>query len=92
MGRRLDALQIDALNFETDEGAGRDELMAAVGAAFDASEAYLRTVDPATFGERRTVGRRQVPTSVGGLIVHLAEHTQRHVGQTIVTARLLRQG
>ena len=91
-GRRLDALQIDALNFETDEGAGRDELMAAVGAAFDASEAYLRTVDPATFGERRTVGRRQVPTSVGGLIVHLAEHTQRHVGQTIVTARLLRQG
>ena len=91
-GRRLDALQIDALNFETDEGAGRDELLRMVDAALDASEAFLRTVDPATFGEPRAVGRKQIATTVGGLVVHLAEHTQRHVGQTVVTARLLRQG
>jgi hypothetical protein len=26
---------------------------------------------------------------VGGLLVHIADHTQRHVGQAITTARLI---
>jgi uncharacterized damage-inducible protein DinB len=35
------------------------------------------------------VGKRQVPTTLGGLLVHVAEHTQRHVGQAITTAKLV---
>jgi len=39
--------------------------------------------------EPRTVGRKRLPTTVGGLLVHVADHTLRHVGQAITTARWL---
>ena len=35
------------------------------------------------------VGRAQLPSTVLGLFVHAAEHTQRHVGQLLVTVRVL---
>ena len=37
----------------------------------------------------RVVGRERLPTSLGGLLVHVAEHTQRHVGQAITTAKIV---
>jgi uncharacterized damage-inducible protein DinB len=37
----------------------------------------------------RTVGRARLPSTVGGLLFHAAEHTQRHTGQLLVTARIL---
>ena len=37
----------------------------------------------------RPVGRDLVPSTVGGLIFHAAEHTQRRVGQLLVTVRVL---
>jgi len=37
----------------------------------------------------REVGRDKIPSTVGGLIFHAAEHTQRHVGQLLVTVRVL---
>jgi len=36
------------------------------------------------------VGRRKLPTTVVGLLIHLAEHTQRHLGQAITTAKFLK--
>ncbi|MEP6714465.1 MAG: DinB family protein, partial [Terriglobia bacterium] len=42
----------------------------------------------ATLREWRRVGRQQLPTTVIGLLVHIAEHTQRHVGQAISAAKL----
>lgn len=39
--------------------------------------------------EPRSVGRAQLPSTLLGLLVHAAEHTQRHVGQLLVTARIL---
>lgn len=41
---------------------------------------------------RREVGRDRIPSTVGGLIFHAAEHTQRHVGQLLVTARVVASG
>jgi uncharacterized damage-inducible protein DinB len=40
----------------------------------------------------RTVGRARLPSTVGGLLFHAAEHTQRHTGQLLVTARILIAG
>lgn len=40
--------------------------------------------------EERTVGRKRLPTNVFGLLFHIAEHTQRHVGQIVTTARIVR--
>ncbi len=52
------------------------------------TEAWVRTVK--NLEELREVGRQKLPTTVGGLIVHLAEHTQRHLGQAILTCKLLK--
>jgi len=37
----------------------------------------------------RYVGRKQIPSTVLGLLFHAAEHTQLHTGQLLVTARIL---
>jgi uncharacterized damage-inducible protein DinB len=88
-GKPLNAVQLATLQAEHDPaGAGRDELLALVDAAFEDAERIVRTLDPATLREPRGVGRRQLPTTVLGLLVHIAEHTQRHVGQAITTAKL----
>ena len=39
--------------------------------------------------EAREVGRKKIPSNVLGLLFHAAEHTQRHVGQLLVTTRIL---
>jgi uncharacterized damage-inducible protein DinB len=50
----------------------------------------LRATDPHTLSDARTVGRRQLPSTVLGLLFHAAEHVQRHVGQLSVTVRVQR--
>ena len=42
--------------------------------------------------EARGVGRLQLPSTVLGLLFHAAEHTQRHVGQIVTTARMVQAG
>ena len=36
-----------------------------------------------------SIGRKALPTTLTGLLIHAAEHTQRHVGQAITTAKLI---
>ncbi len=50
----------------------------------------LKAADISTLTNKRVVGRKQIPSTVIGLWFHAAEHTQRHVGQLIVTARILK--
>jgi len=88
-GRALSAGQLSALAAEHEPaGAGRDALLALMDRAFRDAEAVVRAIDPATLAEPRTVGRKQLPTTVIGLLTHIAEHTQRHVGQAISAAKL----
>jgi len=42
-----------------------------------------------TLTEYRAVGRAQLPSTVIGLIFHAAEHTMRHLGQLIVTVKVV---
>jgi hypothetical protein len=44
----------------------------------------------ASLAEPRLVGRAQLPSTVLGLIFHAAEHAQRHVGQIVTTAKIIR--
>jgi hypothetical protein len=39
--------------------------------------------------EFRGVGRARIPSTVGGLLFHAAEHSMRHTGQLLVTVRIL---
>src|SRR5579862_36640 len=69
-----------------DPGATREELLDELDIAFKHAEEVVRSIDPATLRDAREVGRKRLPTTVIGLLTHIAEHTQRHVGQAI-TAR-----
>ena len=89
-GGQLSEVQFEQLRAEHASGSAREELLAAIDREFENTERILREIDIATFGEPRDVGRRKLPATVGGLIVHIAEHTQRHVGQAISAAKLAR--
>ena len=64
----------------------------ALHARIDAAVAELRTIDVATLGDFRAVGRARLPSTVIGCLVHAAEHAMRHVGQLSVTTRVVRAG
>lgn len=65
-------------------------LLTQLDAQLASAMAELRSVDPATLGAYRAVGRAQLPSTVIGCLVHGAEHGMRHVGQLSVTARVVR--
>jgi hypothetical protein len=90
LGQPLGDAQMAALKSEMDPGASREELLGEIDAALAIAEERIRGFDPARLAEPRTVGRRRLPTTAIGLLVHVAEHTQRHVGQAIAAAKLVR--
>ena len=70
-------------------GASREELLAELDLVFTGAEAVVRGIDPASLRDLREVGRKRLPTTVIGLLTHIAEHTQRHVGQAIMAAKAI---
>ncbi len=90
-GRQLSPEQMAALEREKEpRGQGREELLAEMERAFERAEAAVRALDPSRLTEPRMVGRKHLPTTVAGLLTHIAEHTQRHIGQAISAAKLAR--
>src|SRR6185295_18788438 len=87
-GGQLSSDQMTVLKAEKEPGATGEELLASIDRAFANAETVARAIDPARLAEPRGVGRKQLPTTVIGLLVHIAEHTQRHVGQAISAAKL----
>lgn len=49
----------------------------------------LKQTDENVLTEVRYVGRKQIPSTVMGLLFHSAEHTMRHNGQLLVTIKVL---
>lgn len=89
-GRQLTEQQLAELKSEMEPGASREELLLELDERLRQAEGFIRSIDPSTFTEPRGVGRMMLPTTVIGLLVHIAEHTQRHVGQAISAAKLAR--
>jgi uncharacterized damage-inducible protein DinB len=88
-GKELSEAQMEALRSELDPGAGRDELFAELAGALEEGASRVRAFDTTQLEESRAVGKKRLPTTVGGLLIHIAEHTQRHVGQAITTAKIV---
>lgn len=65
------------------------ELAQAAVAAIRRAIGAMQETSPGAYVEPREVGRRRLPTTVFGLLVHIAEHTQRHAGQIISTAKIV---
>lgn len=92
-GERLDEAQRRALAAETDADGPRPDAEALLSALTDSVTRALRqlrdTREDALL-EPRAIGRAALPTNTVGLLFHAAEHAMRHVGQAIVTARVVR--
>jgi len=89
-GQPLNAAQITTLRSEAGDGATRDEVFAELNAGLGRAAMRVRAIDPDRLNEPRAVGTKALPTTVGGLLVHIADHTQRHVGQAVTTAKFVR--
>jgi uncharacterized damage-inducible protein DinB len=75
---------------EIDAAATVPTLLAGAQVAIQGALSALRSVTRDELLAPRTVGRAQLPSNVIGLLYHVAEHTVRHTGQVIATARALR--
>lgn len=91
-GEALTPAQRERLHAETLEGDPEDvvPLIDGVHQAVEAALAQLAATDPETLTEPRAVGRARLPSSVGGLLFHAAEHAARHSGQIATTLRIVR--
>ena len=58
-------------------------------AALEASALRIRAFLPGQMNGPRVVGSKKLPTTVAGLLIHIADHTQRHVGQVVTTSKVL---
>ena len=65
-------------------------LLGGIDAAVERALNQLRNTAESDLLAPREVGRGRLPSTVLGLLFHAAEHTQRHLGQAVTTARVVR--
>jgi len=90
-GYALSEVQLIELATEMEPGTAADVLNE-FRARLLRSMQRVRAISPGTFADPRGVGRKMLPTTVAGLLIHCAEHTQRHVGQMVTTVKVVRAG
>jgi uncharacterized damage-inducible protein DinB len=90
-GQQLGEEQLASLKSEMERGERREDLFAEFERGIESAMQRVRAIAPTEYEVARGVGRKMLPTSVGGLLVHCADHTQRHVGQAVTTAKVVRQ-
>ena len=78
--------QEGAFNLESEVEDLREQFSLKVAEAL----AYFKTIPEQTLMEKRSVGRKKFPSTVIGLLFHAAEHSQRHIGQLLVTVSVLK--
>lgn len=84
---QLSALQIAAIGDEAQPGLSREEMLKLLDDSFGQAETVVRGLDSASLCKIREIGRKRIPVPLGTLLVHIAEHTQRHVGEAIITVK-----
>ncbi len=90
-GERLSPEQKAALSAEqSPPRVPASELIAQLRTRFDAALDELRLMPVTSLYEPRSVGRAGLPTTIIGLLFHAAEHSQRHAGQIVTTAKIVR--
>jgi uncharacterized damage-inducible protein DinB len=87
-GEQLSSEQLALMKCEMDPHAKGDEVLREFEAALVESERRIRAFAGSDLEAGRKLGRKALPVSVGGLLVHVADHTSRHVGQVVTTAKL----
>jgi uncharacterized damage-inducible protein DinB len=91
-GEVLNTEQLEALSLEGkpySENNSVQELIASFHKQVDISLGQLKNTSEKNLIATREVGRAKLPSTVLGLLFHAAEHSMRHTGQLLVTARVV---
>lgn len=89
----LNAEQLHAVSLEGKKvgaAASISQLLQQFGSQVDAAIKELSGVNTDALTEARAIGRKQIPTTLIGLYFHAAEHSMRHIGQLLVTVKVLK--
>jgi uncharacterized damage-inducible protein DinB len=91
-GEALTDAQQSALAAEgaTLSGITASMLVASVQRAIDRAIEQVKGTALESLDAPRAVGRAALPSTVRGLLYHAAEHAQRHAGQIVTTAKVVR--
>ena len=89
-GNQISPEQLTTLKAESTGSETLAQLIANLEASFSDAADRIRNLATANFNTPRSVGRKQLPTTLGGALIHVADHTQRHTGQVVTTAKLLK--
>ncbi|WP_394991120.1 DinB family protein [Emticicia sp.] len=90
-GESLSQTQLTALTSEGKENQTIlvKDLVEAFNTQIIMALAQLQITNSETLTEVREVGRGKLPSTVIGLLIHATEHTTRHLGQLLVTAKVV---
>jgi len=91
-GETLSDAQKGALREEGASGdppASLSVVVASVNTIIDRALQQLASTSRESLLDERKLGRAGLPTTVLGLLFHAAEHSTRHVGQAITTAKIV---
>jgi uncharacterized damage-inducible protein DinB len=88
-GIPLSEHQLAALASEMDTNGTRDSIFSELEASLENTRRRLDEIVRRPLDTPIAIGRKHLPTTLAGLLVHAAEHTQRHVGQAITTAKVI---
>jgi uncharacterized damage-inducible protein DinB len=91
-GESLTEIQMQALKAEGIENSEItvQQLLEDFNKQVEKAISQLKNTDETTLTEVRNVGRAKIPSTVIGLLFHAAEHTTRHLGQLLVTSKVVR--
>ena len=89
-GGQISSDQLARLKTEQAGSETLAELLAEVETSFSNAADRVHVLATADLNTFRGVGRKQLPTSIGGALVHVADHTQRHVGQVVTTSKVIK--
>jgi hypothetical protein len=88
-GIPLTELQLTALASEMDGTGSRESIFGELEHSLESTRQRLNAIGRQRPDLPVAIGRKRLPTTLAGLLVHAAEHTQRHVGQAITTAKVI---
>jgi uncharacterized damage-inducible protein DinB len=88
-GTPLTREQLAALASEMDGNGNRESIFSELEASLERTRRRLGAIVRQPLDFPIAIGRKSLPSTLAGLLVHAAEHTQRHVGQAITTAKVV---
>lgn len=87
----LSEIQFAALKAETEvhNNLSATDLVTGFKQQVTDAIAQLKQTKETELTATRYLGRKRIPVTLIGLLFHAAEHIQRHIGQALVTAKML---